>query len=237
MGVDLPDKSRLWVSASTCLLSPDEPRYSAILLSLTDVTSYYAARQRLNYAATHDALTGLPNRTHVLDRVGRALASGGREPLSAVIFIDLDNIKIINDSLGHHAGDDVLRLAARRLRAAVRSGDELARLGGDEFIALLANPIAADELVLLAQRLQATLAGPITVDELRFQVSASIGITRVEPDDRRSAAEILRDADAAMYDAKLSGRGQTRFFSDQSLERIPQRRKVSDAVRSASPLR
>ncbi len=218
-GVDRFDGQRVWLSASYRLLSPDDPQHSAVLISLTDITAQRTASERLAYEATHDSLTGLPNRAHVVARVTEALEAGGQDVLAAVLFIDLDNLKSINDSLGHDAGDDVLRSVAQRLRGAVRSDDVVARLGGDEFVALLIGQIARPDLDALADRLHTTLSEPVVIDNSTLRVGASIGIVVIENNDRRGTAEILHDADTAMYEAKTTGRGKSHYFTEQLRDR------------------
>lgn len=218
-GVDRADGQRVWRSVSSRLLTPDDPHRRAVLVTFTDITAERAARERLAHEATHDSLTGLPNRSYVVTRVTEALESGGYPTLAAVLFIDLDNMKIINDSLGHSAGDEVLRVASRRLRREVRSSDVVGRFGGDEFVALLVGEIARSELDQLARRLHATLAEPVVVDGITVRSGASVGIVAVEPDEARGAAEILRDADIAMYEAKSKGRGRSHHFSDELRDR------------------
>ncbi len=218
-GVDRFDGQRVWLSASYRLLNPDDPEHSAVLVSLTDITAQRTASERLAYEATHDSLTGLPNRAYVVTRGTEALESGGHHVLAAVLFIDLDNLKTINDLLGHDAGDDVLRRVAQRLRRAVRSDDVVARLGGDEFVALLIGQIARPDLDALAERIQATLSEPVVIEGVRLRIGASIGIVVVENNDPRGAAQILRDADTAMYAAKTTGRGKCHYFTEQLRDR------------------
>jgi diguanylate cyclase (GGDEF)-like protein/PAS domain S-box-containing protein len=218
-GVDRFDGQRVWLSASYRLLNPDDPEHSAVLVSLTDITAQRTASERLAYEATHDSLTGLPNRAYIVTRVTEALGSGGHHALAAVLFIDLDNLKTINDLLGHDAGDDVLRRAAQRLHRAVRSDDVVARLGGDEFVALLIGQIARPDLDALAERIQATLSEPVVIEGVRLRIGASIGIVVIENNDPRGAAEILRDADTAMYAAKTTGRGKSHYFTEQLRDR------------------
>jgi diguanylate cyclase (GGDEF)-like protein len=139
--------------------------------------------------------------------------------LAAVLFIDLDNLKTINDSLGHDAGDDVLRSAAQRLCRAVRSDDVVARLGGDEFVALLIGQIARPDLDALAHRLHTTLLEPVVIEGVTIRIGASTGIVVIENNDQRAAAQILRDADTAMYAAKTTGRGKSHYFTEQLRDR------------------
>ena len=161
-GVDRSGGQRVWLCASYRLLNPDDLQHSAVLISFTDITAQRTVSERLAYEATHDSLTGLANRAHVVTRITEALESGGHHVLAAVLFIDLDNLKTINDSLGHDAGDDVLRSAAQRLCRAVRSDDVVARLGGDEFLALLLGQIARPDAAVLDV---ATLADARALDD------------------------------------------------------------------------
>lgn len=209
LGLTLPDGSQRWFSCSCSLLDTKDPKRSDILLSFTDVTDQHNELVALSHRAHHDGLTGLPNRAYVEARVTQALA-GGEPPLSAVMFIDLDNVKAVNDRLGHPAGDAVIKTAAQRLRGALRSVDFVARLGGDEFVALLFGCNEQSVLQQLASRLHSHLSRPIPVAGTECVVTASIGITMVEAGDGRDAAAILADADVAMYAAKLSRTG-TRY--------------------------
>ena len=236
-GVDRFDGHRVWLCASYRLLNPDDVEHSAVLISLTDITAQRTASERLAYEATHDSLTGLPNRAYAVTRVTEALESGGDHVLAAVLFIDLDNLKTINDMFGHDAGDDLLRSAAQRLRRAVRSDDVVARFGGDEFVALLIGQIARPDLDGLADRLHATLSEPVVIDNVTLRVGASIGIVVIENNDPRGAAQILRDADTAMYEAKATGRGKSHYFTEHLRDRrrgLPtsQRDSLIDAPRA-----
>jgi diguanylate cyclase (GGDEF)-like protein len=180
-----------------------------------EIATQRAASERLAHQATHDSLTGLPNRAYVLARISDAITLDRKSALSAVLFIDLDKLKVINDSLGHEAGDTVIRTAGQRLRRAVRPDDVIARLGGDEFVALLIGPITRVALDQLSDRLHATLAEPTRVGEATLRLSASIGITAIGQHDQRDAAAILHDADLAMYEAKTTGRGKSHHFTEQ----------------------
>ncbi|HEY7053821.1 MAG TPA: diguanylate cyclase [Mycobacterium sp.] len=217
IGLDRPDGQRIWLSSTCCPLNADDPSHSSVLLSFVDVTAAHVASQRLSYQARHDALTSLPNRSEIVDRITHALASQDLS-LSAVMFIDLDNLKSINDSLGHHAGDQVLHSTAQRLRDGLRADDVVGRFGGDEFVALLANPLRTQHLQQLAQRLHLTIAEPLAIGGEEVRVHVSIGITSIEPADHRTAEDLVRDADRAMYTAKTNGKGQTSIFRGEMLE-------------------
>ncbi|WP_319436678.1 GGDEF domain-containing protein [Mycobacterium sp. RTGN5] len=180
---------------------------------IDEVTTQRTANEYFAHLATHDALTGLPNRAYVLARISDAVTRDGGGALSAALFIDLDRFKDINDSLGHEAGDTVLRTAAERLQRAVRPDDLVARLGGDEFVALLFGPTTSDVLDHVCERLHAALAAPIRIGDTAVNVTASIGIAPVGEHDERDGAAILNDADFAMYAAKAVGRGESRYAS------------------------
>jgi diguanylate cyclase (GGDEF)-like protein len=184
-------------------------------LHVDEIANQRAASERLEHQATHDSLTGLPNRAYALARISDALTSGAKGALSAVLFIDLDKLKFANDTYGHEAGDEVIRVAAQRLRRAVRPEDVIARLGGDEFVALLVGPTTRVTLDQLSERLHATLTEPMRIVDETLQTSASIGIATVDPHDQRDPAAILNDADLAMYEAKKTGRGKSRYFTEE----------------------
>jgi diguanylate cyclase (GGDEF)-like protein/PAS domain S-box-containing protein len=214
LGVDHPDGRRVWLSGGTRLLNPDDPHNSAVLLSVRDVTAQRERNERLARDAYHDALTGLPNRAHIENRLTQAVQPANRGSVAAVFYIDLDNLKTINDSVGHHAGDTAIQVTAQRLRAALRTDDIVGRLGGDEFVAVLTANTSRQDLDQLAARLHDALSQPVIIDDETFTLSASIGITVVKAGDPRSASQLLRDADRAMYQAKTAGHGQSRYFAD-----------------------
>jgi diguanylate cyclase (GGDEF)-like protein len=171
------------------------------------------ANAQLQHVATHDALTGLPNRLLLADRLNQAIAHAERHRQRfAVLVVDLDRFKSINDSLGHLAGDALLKDVCQRLRQVLRKADTLARLGGDEFVLIL-NEIAGPQgAEAVASKVLADIARPVLVSELELHISASIGIS-ICPDDGTDAETLLQHADAAMYHAKNKGRGAYQFFA------------------------
>ncbi|WP_231584593.1 diguanylate cyclase [Mycobacterium haemophilum] len=220
VGIDRPsDGARIWLSANSRPLNPADPEDAALLISFTDVTADRQASQYLAHQAAHDTLTGLPNRASILARIDKQRRCGTPDQLlAAVLFIDLDNFKAINDSLGHDVGDVVLQTAAQRLRAGLRSRDVVGRFGGDEFVALILGKITHTELSKVADRMHAALSEPARVADAVLHLRASIGIVAIEGDDPRDVGQILRDADTAMYRAKLSGEG-TSYYTDALRQR------------------
>ena len=182
------------------------------------------AEERIKYLATHDSLTDLPNRTMFNQLLEFAIKSAKRyERQCAILFIDLDRFKIINDSLGHAAGDAMLVEMARRLRQGVRAGDVVARLGGDEFVILLHEIAESQEIATVAHDLISSLSQPLELNGHECRVTASIGIARY-PDDGSDEQTLMKNADIAMYHAKEEGKNDVRFFSKeikaQSLDRL-----------------
>lgn len=180
-----------------------------------EVAERERAEERLTHQALHDALTGLPNRARFLQRLDEAMAGSRADPsrLFAVLFLDLDRFKVVNDSVGHLVGDELLKEAARRISGAVREPDMVARLGGDEFTILLdriSEPRDAEEV---AERIITALSSSIRIDEKELFTSASVGIALAHPRYER-AEELLRDADAAMYRAKARGRNRSEMFDE-----------------------
>lgn len=182
--------------------------------TLVDITERKRLEEQLLHQAFHDALTGLANRTLFRERVGHALHRATRSSTAhAVLFLDLDNFKKVNDSLGHAAGDELLCGIAKRLVMNVRALDTVARLGGDEFAVLLEDLAHPDEASMIAERILESLRLPILVNGKEVLVGASIGVTPVKRDSE-SADALLRNADIAMYVAKRQGRGQMVLYSD-----------------------
>ncbi len=181
--------------------------------SQTDITEYYRIREQLTHDALHDSLTALPNRTLFMDRLEQSIKSLKRREsnLCAVLFLDLDRFKLINDSLGHLAGDQLLIEVARCLRDCLREEDTVARLGGDEFVILLNNIQSTDTAVATAQKVSQNLSRPFQIGGHEIFTSASIGIAIGGPE-YKSGEELLRDADTAMYIAKHSGQRRYEIF-------------------------
>ncbi|MFI5003688.1 MAG: putative bifunctional diguanylate cyclase/phosphodiesterase [Solirubrobacterales bacterium] len=191
-------------------------------------------QDELAFLATHDPLTGLPNRTLILDRVEQMLVRSrrSRTPVAA-LFVDLDNFKGINDTLGHGAGDRLLKAVAARLGAAIRETDALGRLGGDEFVVIAEGMSLAAGPELIAERLLAALEQPFKLDEseaARLAVSASVGIAM---GDRDSAEELLRDADIAMYRAKWDGKNRYVVFESTMQDAVQSRMELEMDLREA----
>ena len=187
-----------------------------------DITARMETEQRLQYLTHHDILTGLPNRALFADRLDQAIArSGTRGHRLALLLLNLDRFKVINDGLGHNAGDELLCRVAERLQEAVRPGDTVARLGGDEFAALLEDVPDEDEVALIARRILAGVAAPLELEGQALRVSASIGIA-MYPADAGHAHDLLRHADVAMRRAKSKGRSSYGFYAaevDLQMER------------------
>ena len=204
------DQSVMWARAWVSVMDDGGGRSLAIT-HIEDITEQRHSAERLEWAATHDELTRLPNRFRFLDQLARFLETS--EPGAvAVMFIDLDNFKVINDSLGHGVGDELLRGMSERLRAVVRDRDMLSRFGGDEFIVMLRDIGATVSPVEIAERLRAEIAQPLVVDGAELFVTASIGIA-VADRVGVTTTDLLRDADAAMYRAKARGRDCVEVFS------------------------
>jgi diguanylate cyclase (GGDEF)-like protein/PAS domain S-box-containing protein len=191
----------------------DVEHVGGILLNARDVSERKAFEAELTHQAFHDTVTGLANRAMFTERVRQALARGRRDDRClAVIFLDLDDFKMINDSLGHAAGDEVLVEVARRLDANVRGGDTAARFGGDEFAVLLEDIADSQDAADAAQRIQEMLGVSIRAGHREVSVHGSLGISVAVAGDTRNAEELIRDADAAMYIAKRDGKGAYRLF-------------------------
>ena len=194
------------------------------------------AEARIHHMAYHDSLTGLPNRALLADRLDRAMLSAQRTDRGlAVMFIDLDRFKTINDSLGHMTGDALLKEVANRLCGAVRASDTVARLGGDEFVVLLPGIRNTDESSTVAQKIIDALAAPFPLEGRMLHISPSIGIC-MYPDDGNDVATLMRNADAAMYHAKAAGRNNYQYFTQTMNLAASQSFEMESSLRSALAL-
>lgn len=202
------------------------------VLSHVDMTVVKRAEQELSYLTLHDPLTNLPNRQLLADRLEQALVRAGRNGRSvAVAFLDIDHFKRINDSLGHPAGDELLRAIATRLRDLMRADDTFARFAGDEFVVVWPDVASHDEAGLLAHRVADALREPFALERATVSITASIGFTVGQPP--QQADELLLDADAAMYDAKNHGRARTRLYSDDLRDGTASRLRIEEDLRLA----
>ena len=203
---------------------------------LADAIERHAADQALRHRVLHDALTGLPNRLSFIDALNEALRRGStsRSPVG-VIFLDLDHFKLINDSMGHHAGDALLRAVAPRLRTHLRPDDIVARFGGDEFGVLVDRLADEEEAVAIGDRVTAAFAEPYTLDGVEHFMTASVGIAVTRPAGRETidAEALIRDADAAMYRAKERGRARCELFDAEMRARAMRRLEVERDLRHA----
>ena len=211
----------------------DNPTGSAGLIAmLQDITERRALEAQLTWQAFHDPLTNLANRALFRERVDRALSLRGAATGSiAVLFLDLDNFKTINDSKGHAAGDQLLFEVGRRLLNATRGCDTVARLGGDEFAILIDNVRVAADCVRVADRIQQSMQHPVQLDDAEVTVSASLGIVRDAGDE--SADDILRNADVAMYNAKQRGKGRHSLFESGMHDKAVERLRLQTDLRTA----
>ncbi|NIR30272.1 MAG: diguanylate cyclase, partial [Gammaproteobacteria bacterium] len=203
-----------------------------LLGTVVDVTERKEVEHRLKYLAYHDVLTGLPNRTQFMDRAQQAIARAHREEsIVGVLFLDLDNFKDINDTLGHEIGDSVLKAVADRLGSRLRGSDTLSRWSGDEFCILLPDLRTPEECMTVAQDLIGVMKQPLHVEERDFVITASVGCS-FYPEDGKDVSVLLQLADAAMYEAKHQG-GSIACFRQELSEAINRRMKIVQALRGA----
>ncbi|MGE5468893.1 MAG: putative bifunctional diguanylate cyclase/phosphodiesterase, partial [Ignavibacteria bacterium] len=201
----------------------------------TDITERKQNEERLAHMANHDALTGLPNRHLLLDRLRNAIALSQRsDEVIGLLFLDIDNFKWINDSLGHASGDRLLMAVAERLTGMVRASDTVARLGGDEFVVLLTQTGSDLEIAQIAEKVIACVARPLDLFGHEFHVTTSMGISSY-PNDAQDAESLLKHADTAMYAAKNAGKNQYRYFDPAmnraALERVELEQELRQAIK------
>ena len=208
-----PDGSSINLLVSTAPILLVGSSRAGSLCMMSDVTGLRQAEEELAHWAVHDSLTGLPNRNLLVDRIEQTLNRAQRQPGSvAALFCDVDDFKEVNDSFGHHVGDEVLKVVAARLRAAVRPADTVARIGGDEFVVLCEGLEDESVAFAIASRVLSSVALPIDVAGNELALSVSVGVAFASSTD---AAELLRNADAAMYLAKQRGRNRAELFDER----------------------
>ena len=206
------DGSVFWCDVRGRAIDPDRLEEGSIFVFI-DISARKERESRIQHLADHDALTGLLNRRLLEDRLAQALTLARRnESMVAVMLIDLDGFKVVNDQYGHLMGDHVLRTVAKRLKDGVRESDTIARLGGDEFVVLLAGQRSAEDSVVVAEKILGALADPIAAGGRKFEIGASIGMS-IFPRDGGSPEQLLRHADAAMYRVKEAGKNRYQFYS------------------------
>jgi diguanylate cyclase (GGDEF)-like protein/PAS domain S-box-containing protein len=211
----------------------DLPAPHRLVVTLRDITARKATEEQILYHATHDALTGLPNRALFNDRLATALKQGARhQEMLAVLFLDLDRFKIINDTLGHTIGDTLLVALSRRLCTAVRAEDTLARMGGDEFIFILRGLKSAEDAVKPAQKILEAIRPPFHVGGHELHVTASIGIS-LHPADGPGADQLLKCADMALYRAKERGRDRIQLYNPALNVRVFEQMVLEKRLRRA----
>jgi diguanylate cyclase (GGDEF)-like protein/PAS domain S-box-containing protein len=226
------DGSNMWFSANVRAVSED-----GVLVGYEgtneDITTRKIAEERIQFLAYYDALTGLPNRTLLQDRLGKALASARRQKSKiALLFLDLDGFKIINDSLGHSIGDLLLQEVAERLKTWGRDQDTVSRLGGDEFLITLTQFRDVSDAAVAAERLMDAMTPEFVVQGHSLNVSCSIGVS-IFPEHGADCETLIKNADAAMYGAKDSGRNNFRFFAEDMNTQAVERLSLENSLRSA----
>ena len=201
--------------------------------TLEDITARKAAENRVQFLAYHDALTGLPNLSLLHDRLAQALARARREKSSlALLYVDLDGFKLINDTLGHSFGDLLLQEVAQRLKKWVREQDTVARIGGDEFLLLLTSAKEAADVAAAAERMAHTISTDVVIQGRSLTLSCSIGIS-IFPEHGSDVDTLIKNADAAMYSAKENGRNGFRFFTDDMNAQVMERLTLENSLRAA----
>ncbi len=226
------DGEAIWVLQNISL-APGPQGKDILEATLIDITDRKRAEEQVRYQAYHDALTNLPNRALFKDRLGLALAHAYRHGRQvAVLFLDLDRFKLINDTLGHTVGDHLLQGMADRLKTCVREEDSVARVGGDEFTLLLMDLRSASDATVVARKILETVARPITVDGHELYVNCSIGIS-ISPADGEDAETLLKNADNALYRAKEAGKNNYQMCTPSMTRLAAERLSLESALRQA----
>lgn len=222
----------VWVAPAVTVI-PDVGDHGVLVVTLDDITAFRKAEQALAHRASHDPLTGLPNRAVLMGHLNRVLARLGRQPGTvALLFVDLDGFKNINDTYGHRVGDGVLKEVARRISLAVRRDDVVTRMGGDEFVIVCDALESTSESATVAERIRLALDEPFDSHGRVHQISASIGIAQTS-DPGTTGEDLLRRADLAMYLAKERGRNRVEFFAAELEDRVRDRVRMVELGREA----
>src|SRR6185369_16335316 len=223
----------IWISENARAVLDEEDKLVAYEGTVEDITERKLYQARIEQQANYDTLTGLANRSLLQDRLEQALLTASTyNTRLAVAFVDLDRFKYINDSLGHHVGDDLLRVMADRLESCVRDCDTVARLGGDEFVVLITGQTAPDVIRNIVERMLSSVAQPWISEHGEFNVSCSVGVA-VFPNDGTDAQTLLKHADSAMYRAKESGRNNYQFFTRELNALMSERLAMESSLRRA----
>ncbi|MFQ3248335.1 MAG: diguanylate cyclase (GGDEF)-like protein/PAS domain S-box-containing protein [Glaciecola sp.] len=230
----VPHKGRAltYLSIKFSLKNEDNEVYATCGIS-TDITERKLAEEKFIHQAHYDTLTNLPNRVLALDRLSQMINEAKRDKsLFAVLFIDLDDFKKVNDSLGHEVGDSLLITAGKRLKSTIREVDTVARLGGDEFIIFLGHLKSANDAIPTIESILTQLKRPFSIDNRELVITASVGVA-MYPDDGVSTSELLRKADSAMYNAKAVGRNTFSFFTESMNQQVSRRLELEEYLHSA----
>jgi diguanylate cyclase (GGDEF)-like protein/PAS domain S-box-containing protein len=227
------DGTLYWEEAVISPVKDPSGRITHLIAVKEDITVRKSYEEQLLHQANYDSLTGLPNRLLALDRLTLALAYAKRHEMAVgVLFVDLDNFKRVNDTLGHEVGDKLLVEVAQRFSQVMRDGDTVARLGGDEFLVVVPDVTSPKEAETISEKVINALSDPIRLEEREVYIGASIGVS-IYPEDGHDSAVLLRNADAAMYQAKESGRNTFRFFTSAMNESSLRRMEMEPYLRLA----
>jgi diguanylate cyclase (GGDEF)-like protein len=238
IGVELVGGDVVWITENVVpIIRPGDSEPSSVLISFTDIGPVREAQRQLKFLATRDSLTGLYNRAYLTERMRdlfepAAAEAGGGLASVAVLFVDLDGFKKVNDTAGHEGGDALLCSVAERLSACVGRGDTLARVGGDEFVIVISAYENTGHLIGLARRILDMIAVPFAVAGNEYYLGASIGIS-LFPEDGQDVATLMRNADSAMYHAKQRGRNNFQFFTAELNRHLQRRFTIEQSLRRA----
>ena len=209
-----------------------EPNVAGLVFTLRDVTAQHKLEEELTHRAFHDALTGLPNRVLLQDRIAQQIASAARaKTMAGVLFVDIDDFKVVNDTKGHSVGDELLVAAAARLAALVRGSDTAARLGGDEFALLVGDAESIAAVEAAAERIVAAFAEPFALSPGLVTTTVTVGVATTQ--DSTDTEELLRHADLALYAAKAAGKRQWRRYQPVLSAGLIRRREIQEALEEA----